>query len=474
MSTQIDLGPVLSVPKGDWDANTTYERLNLVRHNSAAWICNVATSIGVEPTEDSTDWYLQVKDTSSVTSVNGMKGDVVITLTETETPPANDNSNRIATTEWVTDKLGDVDLSGIKDDTVLAAINASGSDDGTGDMSIADVIAYIDKSKGMKSVGDLWFGFDAKSKPAGVLLYAGEEVSRGAYGDHWNFISNGNRTIITEIEWQAQVAADGFCPYFSSGDGSTTYRMPLVKGVHPKFVAALAEAGQHIKAGAPNIGGKFGRLARNLSAQIGYPQSEGALYWESSNISEEHNSNSTSKSPSGFIVLDASLANPIYGNADTIQPPALTCLIGEWVVGSVATLGEADAESLLAGQTLLDSKVGALQNGSGFSVAGKAEIVGWGMPDYTAGVELTLPSSTQRTYVCPTDGVLVYNMLGFNRTWARLIVNDVEIAATSSPNNAVYWPLNGYLPVQKGDVVKYIATNNTDFNKMVFYPLRGA
>ena len=144
MSTQIDLGPVMSVPKGDWNADTTYERLNMVRHNSAAWICNVATSKGVEPTESSTDWYLQVKDTSAVTSVNGKKGDVVITLTETETPPANDNSNRIATTEWVTDKLGDVDLSGIKDDTIEAALNASNLEVGTGDLTSAEIALELE------------------------------------------------------------------------------------------------------------------------------------------------------------------------------------------------------------------------------------------------------------------------------------------------------------------------------------------
>ena len=142
MSTQIDLGPVLSVPKGDWNANTTYERLNLVRHNSASWICNVATSKGVEPTEDSTDWYLQVKDISSVTSVNGMKGDVVVETAET--PSVNDSSTRIATTEWVTNKLGDVDLSGIKDDTIEAALNAGSLEIGTGDLTSAELAKIIE------------------------------------------------------------------------------------------------------------------------------------------------------------------------------------------------------------------------------------------------------------------------------------------------------------------------------------------
>lgn len=103
MSTQIDLGPVLSIPKGDWNATTTYERLNLVRHNSAAWICNVDTSTGVEPSEDSVDWFLQVKDTSAVSSVNGMRGDVEITTIQTPSNDSDDTS--IANTEWVRDRI---------------------------------------------------------------------------------------------------------------------------------------------------------------------------------------------------------------------------------------------------------------------------------------------------------------------------------------------------------------------------------
>lgn len=78
MASQIDLGAVVPIGKGDWNSDITYERANIVRHNSTAWICKVATSLGVEPTEDSSDWYLLVKDTNSVTSVNGMKGDVVV------------------------------------------------------------------------------------------------------------------------------------------------------------------------------------------------------------------------------------------------------------------------------------------------------------------------------------------------------------------------------------------------------------
>lgn len=88
----IDLGAVMMVPKGDWSRTVTYERNNLVRHNSAAWVCKVATSIGVEPTANAVDWYRLVEDSTGVSSVNGMTGDVTLDVTP--------NSHASVTTEF--------------------------------------------------------------------------------------------------------------------------------------------------------------------------------------------------------------------------------------------------------------------------------------------------------------------------------------------------------------------------------------
>lgn len=78
MSIRIDLGSVMFVPKGDWQPDVTYERNNLVRYSNAAWMCRVASSTGVEPSKNSTDWYVLAEDTSNVASVNGMTGEVTI------------------------------------------------------------------------------------------------------------------------------------------------------------------------------------------------------------------------------------------------------------------------------------------------------------------------------------------------------------------------------------------------------------
>lgn len=212
-----------------------------------------------------------------------------------------------------------------------------------------------------KGVGDLWCGHDPKSVPANVQLYSGQLLSRAAYEAHSGLVFSGKRTVVTESEWQSYASAhDGMCPYYSSGDGSTTYRMPCIKGVHPKFVAALAEAGQYVAAGLPNITGY-------LPWEAGTYTFEGAFYRNSRTTAADKIGGTVSGYNS--IDFDASRSNPIYGNSDTVQPPALTFLLGEYVVGSVAVVGEADAESLLAGQTLLDAKVGALEGGVGRATA---------------------------------------------------------------------------------------------------------
>lgn len=60
-------GRVLLIPKGDWNAETTYTGLDWVRHNGAAWVCK-NTCTGIEPTEaNSANWQIMARDGSQVT-----------------------------------------------------------------------------------------------------------------------------------------------------------------------------------------------------------------------------------------------------------------------------------------------------------------------------------------------------------------------------------------------------------------------
>jgi hypothetical protein len=132
----------------------------------------------------------------------------------------------------------------------------------------------------------------------------------------------------------------------------------------------------------------------------------------------------------------------------------------------VATLGEADAESLLASVTTLESNVGALESnvgalesGAGFNAAGKAEIVGWMHPDYTAPVTISaLP------YTAPAYGYIVGRAAASQTTIGYLYINDIKVGQESSD----------YIDIQMfvaaGDILAGKNINNT---VLTFLPLKG-
>ena len=67
----------------------------------------------------------------------------------------------------------------------------------------------------------------AMQPEAGELTCLGDLVSRTAYPDLWAWVQT-NAPLITESAWQAQAAVQSSVGYYSSGDGSTTFRLPKI------------------------------------------------------------------------------------------------------------------------------------------------------------------------------------------------------------------------------------------------------
>jgi hypothetical protein len=60
-----DAGKIMIMPKGAYDAGTSYEVLDLVTHNDRVWVAKRNVT-GVEPTEEnSADWFMMVDDNVS-------------------------------------------------------------------------------------------------------------------------------------------------------------------------------------------------------------------------------------------------------------------------------------------------------------------------------------------------------------------------------------------------------------------------
>ena len=73
--------------------------------------------------------------------------------------------------------------------------------------------------------------FTRSTAPDGWLSCAGAEVSRAAYPDLWNYVNGNSSQLISETDWQSKnTSGEKNIGWFSSGDGTTTFRLPRIVG----------------------------------------------------------------------------------------------------------------------------------------------------------------------------------------------------------------------------------------------------
>lgn len=58
-------GRILIMPKGNYDSSTTYEMLDLVKHNGKSWLAK-KTSVGVEPRDENSEHWQNMFDSLEV------------------------------------------------------------------------------------------------------------------------------------------------------------------------------------------------------------------------------------------------------------------------------------------------------------------------------------------------------------------------------------------------------------------------
>lgn len=136
--------------------------------------------------------------------------------------------------------------------------------------------------------------FATSTPPAGYLKADGAAVGRETYPDLF-------ATIGTT---------------FGEGDGETTFNLP---DLIDRFAQGSNTPGQKLEAGLPNITGTFGADTIVLDKGVSGAFTRKLVQYY--NLSEAESGNAIYD-----FSMNASLSNPIYGNSDTVQPPALTLL----------------------------------------------------------------------------------------------------------------------------------------------------
>lgn len=195
------------------------------------------------------------------------------------------------------------------------------------------------------------FAWPFQTPPDGCIQCNGATYSRVLYEDFWNYISS-KGWVKTESEWNSIASANGgYCPYYSTGDGSTTFRTPKFA---PFMQVAIASAnvGQYHRAGLPNIKGDL-PVGENSSVKI--PLS-GAFYQDGRNTSPGLNSDNDNQ----LAHFDASRSNSIYGRSTTVQPESHEWMICVVVAGKATNIGSVDVGNVMSAVAQVQVQVGAI------------------------------------------------------------------------------------------------------------------
>lgn len=147
--------------------------------------------------------------------------------------------------------------------------------------------------------------------PAGTILpYAGKTVPSGFLA-----VNGGNVSRTTYARLYEAIGTT-----WGSGDGSTTFKLPDFRNRTIWGANAASEVGTYLESGAPNITGYV------TGGGQGNNTSYGGAFYDYGQVSDTADSGHASTRVVGF---DASRSNPIYGNAEIIQPPAGKAL---WII----------------------------------------------------------------------------------------------------------------------------------------------
>ena len=210
--------------------------------------------------------------------------------------------------------------------------------------------------------------------PQGSLPLFGGVYDREIYSDLWAWVQQQAGYVISDEEWQGLFYTnDGNVPFYSIGDGNSTFRVPSIS-CWVRGASGIEEVSSYLQAGLPslpdmshthtrgtmNITGSFTSgpdsydLTNNITANCTGAFSSAKASFNKNRISTNNNEKAwtatfdASKSWTGETSkFTPEINDTFYGTASTVQPKTL---VGMWLVkayGTITNVGNIETSNLL-------------------------------------------------------------------------------------------------------------------------------
>ena len=192
------------------------------------------------------------------------------------------------------------------------------------------------------------FPFPASIPPEGAYLLNGQTIAncKTLYPKFWQWVQTARVRIIDNATYEAELASAGVCGGFAVDSSAGSVRLPSVtQGT--LWGADNGNIGQSLAAGLPNITGRI-CVAGDAGVHAGY----GGIYsCSGAFIQGETSGGSVGASDtwgggSKYADFDASASSDIFGNSDTVQPPAIRVSWCIQVFNAATALSEQESAQL--------------------------------------------------------------------------------------------------------------------------------
>lgn len=181
--------------------------------------------------------------------------------------------------------------------------------------------------------------------PADSIICNGATYSRALYKDFFDYITT-QGWVKTEAEWQEIATRDnGFCPFYSSGDGSTNFRTPKF-APYQQIAMGVAQATTYHQAGLPNIRGEH-------DGNPWVSEASGCFEY----LSSKKNVPGGNENATYGVRFNASRSSSVYGRSTSVQPES-----HEWVMcvvayGVATNVGSVDIQNVMSAVNTVQASV---------------------------------------------------------------------------------------------------------------------
>lgn len=322
--------------------------------------------------------------------------------------------------------------------------------------------AEVVKAKGNVPVGFIKYNPLSIIEEGWLDASHGDTVERVAYPDLWAYVEAHPELLKTEEEYTTiGNNNEGHVPYYSSGDGTTTFRLPKIMW-YPCATNDLTLRGTFATNTQRNITAEIIRPdgANTLWCDARVPTVSGALSVTETGTTNYNGMESGVGTVAFKITFDASRSVGAEHTGDTVKPKThYGCYVVK-AYGTVSNTGNVDIQNVVNAQTVLENRVTAIEDR-------KPDLDNLSMPSDSA-VAITLTHQNEG-WTAPSDGWIWARKVPdgtVTGSWCRCFNNpDPKRATFGTVFYSDYGTMGsndlcGFIPVAKGATLYFSWANN--------------